>query len=162
MRYYCGIDIGLQGGIVVIDDNSRLLFKEVMPTISNEYNISEIRLILGRIRVLDDKVIVGIESPIAFPGQASQATLKSGIGFGLIHGLVSSLDFPYVIIAPNRWTKVIHAGLPKEMKAKDKSRLALQRMYPTLDLRASDRSKKIHEGLMDALLIATYLKREGM
>jgi hypothetical protein len=158
MTLYIGIDIGCSGGIVSITDKG-IISLDVMPMIGREYNVKELLSILDTITSYkDDNKIIGIEMPIAMPRHSSQGTLKTGMGYGLILGCVASKGLPYCTVRPNEWTKTIHRGLPAKLKAKDKSRIIVQRLYPNLDLRANARCKVIHEGLMDALLIATYLK----
>ena len=47
------------------------------------------------------------------------------------------------------------------LKTKEMSLVSAQRLYPGADLRASTRCKKPHDGIVDALLIATYGLKSG-
>lgn len=103
-----------------------------------------------------------------------------GFVAGAIQGIVVAAGYPHTLVQPKKWQKEIYQGIPEirkppvmikkgkmagQMKkgnldTKAMSLLAAKRLFPTLDLRASERCKKAHDGIVDALLIAEYGARQ--
>ena len=78
---------------------------------------------------------------------------------------MSTLKLPYYKFQPKEWQKFCFTGIPIQKKqisngndTKLMAKHAVNRLYPDVDLRASDRCKNFHSGIVDALLIAHYLK----
>lgn len=65
-----------------------------------------------------------------------------------------------VLVPPQTWCKKLHAGIDTKLDPKDKSRVYLSMHFPELYKPGSDmwseRSKKPHEGKMDALMLTEY------
>jgi len=99
---------------------------------------------------------VFLEQVHAIFGASAKSTFKFGQVYGMTEAIISSLDIPYTLVQPKIWQAVGHTGLDRKMKAKDRSALAANKRYPSVDFRASDRAKKSHDGLIDATLIAEY------
>lgn len=98
-----------------------------------------------------------IEKCQSFPGNKASAMLNYGTGFGKILGWCEMLKLPYTLVAPVTWTKAMHKGcVGKDGKAK--SLQAAQRLFPGENMIVG-RSKKPHDGVVDALLIAEYGRR---
>jgi crossover junction endodeoxyribonuclease RuvC len=151
-----GIDPGLSGGIAVLSPDGP--WYEPMPTVAAKkgelLNLSAlVRLLSGR-----DIDIAYLEMVSARPGQGVSSTFKFGRSYGAIEGILTGLKIPYQLVTPQAWTKVIHVGI-EAADPKAKSQIAASRLFPSLDLRASVRCKKPHEGVVDALLIAEYGRR---
>lgn len=160
MRGVCGIDPGLDGGIALISEAGVLV--EAMPT--NEatkgrlIDLPELtRWLFGHRSVIE---VVFIEAAQMRPRQATQATFKCGRGFGQIEGILAALNIPYEIVNAGSWAKVMHAGVEGKTDKKAKSKLAVSRLFPGLDLRASERCKVVHDGMAEAVLIAEYGRRK--
>lgn len=81
-----------------------------------------------------------------------------GRGFGTLECAVAYSGHPVTYIEPAKWTKDIHAGIKGSLKPKDKSAIALGRLHKGFktDLEKSIKNKAVREGVIDALLIATY------
>lgn len=161
---YVGIDIGKQGAIVGIDENKRILLKHVMPIVGNEYDLNSLIDIIRDLKLYEGEYIpyVGIERPLGLGGNAATATLTMGMGFGYLVGILHSFGISYTKIPPNVWTKEIHKGLNKTLKAKERSKIIVQQLFPLVDLRNTPKCKNPHEGLIDALLIAEYVRRANV
>ena len=152
----CGIDPGVTGGVFAIDDNGEERFRSVMPANSG---MIDIPALANFFRNDIPNCHVFLEQAQSFPKQGVASSFNYGRGFGSIEGVLGTLGIPYTLVRPNIWTRELHQGLAKEITAKDKSFLIVKRLFPKLDLRASQKCRKFHEGLIDALLIAEYGRR---
>lgn len=92
------------------------------------------------------------------PKQGIVSAFTYGDHFGAIRGMLVALGLRHVLVAPREWTKELHKGTTAETP-KLRSLQAAQRWFPKTNLLATERSKKAHEGLVDALLIADYGRR---
>jgi crossover junction endodeoxyribonuclease RuvC len=156
MKAVLGIDPGLSGGLVVISPSREVISLNVMPTIGNELDLPALSSILSDAIYTHGIGLCCLERSQSMPKQGVASTFKYGRVCGAIEGMLAVLGIPYTMVEPVKWTKVLHLGLSRDLGPKERSSLAAKRLYPTLDLRASARSVKPHEGLVDALLIATY------
>ena len=147
-----GIDPGLDGALAALTRSTLEL--AVMPVVR-----------VGRRRKLDERVIVDwlarhrpahvfIEHVQAMPRQGVVSMFSFGAGWGLVRGICAGLGLPYELVRPQEWQKVMLAGQPKGAEY-----LVASRLWPHENWRASDRSRKPHDGLVDAALIAEYGRR---
>jgi crossover junction endodeoxyribonuclease RuvC len=151
-----GIDGGLSGGLVSLEDG-KIQAMTVMPTMTiagtsrREFLANEIVrwIVLNK----PDKVI--FEQAQAFPGQGVVSMFSTGYGYGMIRGILAARLIPYTIVHAKSWQKVMFDGLNKE-DTKVTAAIVAAQLFPGADLRGSEKSKKPHEGIVDALLIAAY------
>lgn len=161
---FVGIDNGLDGAIVAIDEHDNVLVSTVMPVIKGakrrEYNILEIKRCLQEIQtpaLHPEPVRVALEK--AQPMRDSAMTAFSiGQGYGMFQGILSALEIPYEIVSPRTWQKALLVGLSKDTKSA--SILYAQRKQPSWDLKATERSRKPHDGLADAYCLAVYARKQ--
>ena len=151
---YVGIDNGLSGGIVGINEHQKVAFKYIMPTIKSsgktEYNVQEIDNIF-KCHLMDIcNVKVVLEKAHTRPVQGIRSAFTTGFGFGLMQGLLESNKISYEIVSPQEWMKELGIN-SKDEKGSIKY---CQRMFPQEDFRATDRCKIQHDGLTDATCIA--------
>lgn len=156
-----GIDNGLSGGIVWLNDDGSVAHKLVMPVLvigtHNTYNISQIVAELKFRKPTE----AFLEYAQAMPGQGVRSMFMIGYGFGLMEGILSSLEIPYTIVKPKRWQEMFFKDLPKDDTGK-LSAIVCQRKWPGVDWRKSERASVPHLGITDAALIAAYgLKQRG-
>lgn len=158
---YIGIDNGLNGAIVVIEKNE-IIEKVVMPTITStkskrEYDIHEITEILTR---HTDATVI-LEKAHAMPKLGTVQAFNFGKGFGIMIGLLSGLKIRYDIVHARRWQKEMF----KDQNSKDTkqaSAIVAQRLFPNESFISTEKSKKIHDGLTDALLLAVWGQRNNI
>lgn len=155
---FVGIDPGRAGGIVALTKSGDVPFKAIMPI--RETGEIDGRGLAAIFRSMFLEAHVVLELAQSFPKQGVASTFTYGRGFGLIEGVLQSLRVQYTLVRPAWWTKILHEGLLKELPAKERSLIACKALFPNLDLRASERCKKFHEGLVDALLLAEYGRRQ--
>ena len=164
----CGIDNGLDGGLVFLNDSGEVLAKFVMPTLKLKGSKREIDLQMLRIHLTKPLAAtlgeqhfllshVFLERAQAMPGQGVSSMFSTGQGFGINKGMLAGLELSFTIVSPQVWQREMFKGLPKE--GKDTTRIVCQRLWPKVDWRASERCKVAHDGLCDAALIAEYGRR---
>lgn len=178
-----GIDPGKTGAIVVLTEHKEPV-KYVMPTIGKVLDLAGLIQIIQDIdydgRDRGDPVHVFIEDVHAIYGSAAGATFDFGFTCGAIQSAVASLGLTYTLVQPKQWQKEIYQGIPEIRKpsiiikkgvrkgqtkrgprdTKKMSLLAAKRLFPKVDLRRSERCKKDHDGIVDAILIAEYGRRQ--
>lgn len=169
-----GIDPGKDGACVLINENQEILYKFVIPKLGNTVDLQVFNNHLKYIKNTYDSnnIHVCIELVHSIFGASSKSTFQFGYVCGIIEGLVSAYNFSYTMIQPKEWQKVMFLGIPEQRKpstvdkngkirkgrlnTKVMAEMAFKRLYPNTQLKMSERSKKNHDGLIDALLIAMY------
>ena len=157
--HICGIDPGKTGGIVLIDQNGNLVEKSVIPTIGKEIDYTDLKDLLEHYNSIDEHLHAFIERVNAFRAASRTSSFEFGRVFGGLEASLRIMDIPTTYVSPKQWTKEIHKGIMNKLKAKEKSKLAYRRLFPSVNLKKSDQCKQPHEGLIDALLIAEYGRR---
>jgi len=160
MRLITGIDPGLTGGIVTIADNGTLYSKDVMPLCKIkekvQLDLDELGKILSAVQGLNRYFV--LEKVASMPKQGVASSFKFGRIFGMIEGILSGISAAYILVPPQRWTREMtrkYTGKDPKIRAKQ----AVVDLFPEIDLLATSRSKVPHSGLVDALLLAEYGRR---
>lgn len=100
--------------------------------------------------------MVYIEQVHALFKASAKSTFNFGAAYGGVIGAIATLGLPYVLVQPKEWQRGYFKGLSKDMKAKDKSELVCLRRHPHAEYYLTPRSKRPHDGVIDAILIAEY------
>lgn len=156
---YIGIDPGADGGIACLHENGDLSL-HTMPKIGKEVDLNALYLLLKKY----EDGFFGLENIRPFPGMASSAMGKMMWIKGVKHGIIVSLMVPHELVEAKTWQGVVEKGIPLLKKSNGKrdtkgmALLAAKRLFPTETFLATPRSSKPHDGLVDAALIAYYLK----
>lgn len=174
-NYAIGIDIGKNGGIVILSEDNEVITHAMPKVNKDEIDIHGIGQIFQSI---PGKIHCGIEDVHSIFGVGAKANFQFGRSLGIIEGIVAGYNLPFTKVSPKIWQKEMWMGIkPVEINTGKKTKegnikmkvdtkatslLAAKRLYPDLDLRATERSKKAHDGIVDALLIATFVKRKLM
>ena len=148
---YIGIDPGKNGGYATIDvKTSHTLFLtrpmdekfvEWMYTLSKFNSSDEMRCCLEKVG--------------AMPGQGVTSTFTFGEGFGFIQGVLTAYGIPFQLVPPQKWKKEFSLNSDKQ-----KSIEVCQRLFPNVSLYRTERCKKPHDGMAEALLMAEYARRK--
>ena len=160
MSHYIGIDPGLSGGIAYLNEEG-IAQVWTMPilTIGTKKEIN-IKVLSSWLKVNAYAcTMVGVETQHAMPKQGVSSMFKIGKGYGIILGILSALEIPFTEVRAGEWQKVMFAGYPKE-NTKDLSKKIAQQLYPAVDFKATSRCTNLHDGMTDAILIATYIKQK--
>jgi hypothetical protein len=152
------IDPGKQGAFCYSDYSNGLSKVEItattMPLLKNkkDYNIHEIKEIVRKSRA----EIIIVEDVHSIHGSSSASNFVFGFGVGLIRGIVETSNIPYQLVPPKTWQKDAWVGISKVKDSKLNSQAAVHRLFPNVNLKATQRSTKEHDGIIDAILIGYY------
>jgi len=145
-----GIDPGKRGGIALYDGQNMKAY--AMPICKDgTLDIRAVRQIINR----GDGVEVYIEHAQSMPRQGIVATFTYGREFGRLLGTVEIICGNYEPVKPQVWQRPIYQGI--RGKGKERSIKTCKILFPSFDLPTlTPRSKKPHDGIADAMLIAYY------
>ena len=144
-----GIDPGLSGALVLIDDDFVIMDSLLMPTLQD-----------GSKRAVDAKVVsdwlvgknvahAALEKVSAMPGQGVSSMFSFGRSYGVLEGVLSAHGISYTLVTPQKWKKY-HDLIGSE---KDAARILAQEKYP---YEVIFNAKIKGQALADATLIALY------
>lgn len=182
MSRILGIDPGKSGGLVLLE-NDRIAARAVMPVLTGKGKpLYDLLLLFRKIAEAKASLVV-IEMQKSLPAVAvkevayqdpatgflatreetvalggSAANWGRGYSQGILEMACVALKLRYVLVAPQTW----QAEMLRDTSAKDTKQAALvvaKRLWPDESFLASPKSKKPHEGLVDAALIAEWARR---
>jgi len=161
--YYVGIDNGLDGGIAIIGPSGNLVDLQIMPTESNgkrrrtdPLGVRDIicNYPIEQLNVVYEKVS-GSKSALAAASMADS--------FSAVEAVLRLSGIRREPVTARTWQKQFWT-VPKMAKGakfdtKSAALKSAKQLWPHQDWRKSERSKKPHDGLVDAALIAEYARR---
>lgn len=151
-KIVCGIDPGKKGAIILMEGQALLRFEPMPINALSEPCFHKVRTILNE--WLPDHIFLERAVPMAM---GSKHAFNYGRGFAALEIAIQLEGFPVTYVEPAKWTKEIHEGISSDLKAKAKSVIAFERLFPHLkDQISKSKTGKYHEGILDALLIAAY------
>lgn len=144
-----GIDPGKSGALAVIytDDASRLFRTRVVPFDGPAY-------LETLLTCVDNRVVCCVEKVGAMPGQGVVSMFNFGHNLGLIEGMLQALKIPYQLIPPQTWKKEFSLSSNKQSSID-----VCKKLFPTVNLLPTARSRKDNDGMAEALLMAEYARR---
>lgn len=96
-----------------------------------------------------------VEQVAARPGQGVVSMFSFGRSYGSQRCVIAANKIPFTLVTPAKWTKEMHQGIPSHLKTKDRSEIAVSRLYP--DFEPTEPCTKAQlQGVRDALLLAEY------
>lgn len=158
---YIGIDPGLQGAIATIHESEEITTL-IMPTLK-----------IGKKRTLDNAMLAGtfslpnilgiksyviLEQQQAMPKQGVTSMFSIGYGFGALKQCLVDFSIPHEVVRAQVWQKEFGIS-GRKGNTKAQALQICQSLFPNLNLLATERSKKPHEGIVDAILIAEFARR---
>lgn len=149
---YIGIDPGKSGGIAII---SELHLEAVTPMIiaGKDIDLWATAEWVDRYTFEDEHAICYIEKVSAMPKQGVTSMFNFGFSTGAMHGVIAALGIPRYLVTPQTWKNKILTGTKKDKNAAvDWCR----RAYPDVSLLATEKSRKSHSGMAEAICIARY------
>lgn len=170
MKNYIGIDPGSHGYIAIVTEEG-----ECINSLAIEDNTEQevARFVFKWSRA---ETVALMEDVHSMPGQGVSSTFAFGRNVGFLQGILVALQIPYTLVTPRKWQKEMwiakdmvytvrkdkHGDDKRQVAPKPTSINAATRLFPTTDLRKSDRARNPHDGKCDALLIALYAKRMNL
>lgn len=100
-----------------------------------------------------------LERAVSF-GMGTKSAFNYGRGFGYVELAIRSCLISYSYVEPSKWTKDMHAGISSDLKGKVKSQMAIERLFPHLLSKIPQVKGKRHDGVVDAMLIADWGRRQ--
>lgn len=183
MKYYVACDVGLTGGIVVLDENSKIHYKKAMDDglikADSTPDVKKIYAIIHHFEKLGDVHFV-LERFAGFHGISKKGVASLERQGGKIYGMIELMDVPHTASLPKNWQKVICGDtkqydktsyvrtdrkdedgkwIKKKVIKKDTKRIALvtvNRLFPKEKWLRNSRCTTPHDGLIDACLLALY------
>lgn len=147
-----GIDPGLSGAIVVLEDDLPTEWYR-MPTMktgsANRVNAAALAAIIRRTIFDDEETRAYVELVSSMPGQGVASMFSFGHSAGVIQGVLGAYRMPVKMVTPQAWKK--RAGLIG--KDKEASRTLAIQMWP--NWRDLDK-KGVGQAFADAAFIALY------
>lgn len=154
MKLFIGIDPGAKGGIAALDGDGQLILncrfddedpgEVAMAAITTAQKIGSVEM-------------VALEKVGAAPGQGVTSMFTFGVGVGLIKGWLRAGQISFIEVAPVSWQRVTFGeGPPKERALNAAKTLwGIEPFIPT-------GCRVPHNGMIDAALLAEYLRRTIM
>jgi crossover junction endodeoxyribonuclease RuvC len=160
-KKYIGIDGGLDGAISVIE-NDKVLDIIIMPIIHSTKSKREFDIlkIIDFLKKYNNATVI-LEKAHAMPQIGTVQAFNFGKSFGILLGILSSLNMRYHIVHAKRWQKEIFTDISNK-DTKQSSIIVCKRLYPKINLIPTPRSKKEHHGMSDSLLLATWGQRSNI
>lgn len=164
---FLGIDPGKEGFFVVIDKEGNLVERIGIPQIASEYDKRGILDFFNKYNFTH----IGLENPGIIQGvsKSSVASLQKCVS--LIEGLLFGTSVKHSLPKPKEWQSVMWKNISKQYKTgtgkkqvdtKATSLLAAQNLFPGVDFKITKKgspSTKYNDNMVDAILIAEYVRR---
>ena len=162
-----GIDIGLNGGIAIIDKHG-VLHLECMPTKKatkgKQLDVTTLSVLFEHFKREYGELCCAVEkqssAAFAFNGGGRVGTKVIASLFyqvGVVHGLLDNFQIPYIDVRPQDWKKEILEGTKKDKFA------AIQycmKRFPKVSFKRTARCTKAHDGFADATCMALFCKEK--
>jgi crossover junction endodeoxyribonuclease RuvC len=151
MTRVLGCDPGLSGAVVLWDDDLDALIIKDAPTLQIKVGKSTARTIYNDAeyaRIIRELAPdrVNVEQVSGITGQSASASFNFGAGYGLLRGILATLQVPVTFIPPAVWQARLRVP-----PGKDGSRLRASQIFPAY---AQMFARKKDDGRSDAALIA--------
>ena len=139
---FIGIDPGKGGAIAVIREDGTIA--------TSVFSESEYLKVISR----HQNAFAIVEDVHAMPKQGVTSMFNFGYNKGWIMGLLYAHSIPTELISPQKWKKYFSLDGDKQ-----KSIAKASQLFPCANLFATERCKKPHDGIAEALLMAEYGRR---
>ena len=146
---YIGIDPGKNGGIGILNVRNNQL-------VSASADVFDEGALITMLYELRNGYCCKctLENVHAMPKQGVSSTFNFGMNFGFIQGVLKAYGIPYELVTPQKWKKEFSCTSDKNTSIE-----VCKRLFPGVNLKATERCKKDHDGIAEALLIAEYGRR---
>jgi crossover junction endodeoxyribonuclease RuvC len=165
MEQILGIDPGLSGGLCLLKQHHKILSSgdietQTFPKIGSEPDWQKLAEVF---RGFEGSTFAVLEKVSAMPRQGVASMFKFGRAYGGVQAMLHAFKIPYVEVTPQTWQGQIFQGVPAIYKTSSKGKtrkkdtkkmaaLMASKLFPHVETR--------HDGMIDALLIAEWGRRE--
>lgn len=112
-----GVDPGLNGSISFLDEPDQIacFYMPVLHLTKAGKNSREIdpNGIIRLFRERQPRHVI-LEKAWNRPGNGGSAAHKSGVGYGIILGILAVMDIPFTMVAPQTWKKALQVPAAKD------------------------------------------------
>ena len=151
-----GIDPGKSGGLVIIDDDNKMVAMHKCPD-NTILMANLLRKAQTNAWIDSQHIKIAIEKVHAFPTDARNSAFKFGMNYGQWLGAIGALNISVVEVTPQLWMKS-YAPLPK---IKLERKRQLQTIATEIFLDRYNNEDRMTYAVSDAALIALWcLERE--
>jgi len=156
-HFIVGIDPGKKGAVVGLDyETGSIAWMEPLPLVGDQFDpVSFLLAIHSRPKI---KHIV-LEHAQSFRGQGIVSTFNYARDFGIIVGILTATKLPFTLVKPQLWQKTMFVGTSPGVDPKVRAFQVASRLWPSISFLPGPKSKKPHDGMVDAALIAEYGRR---
>lgn len=159
-----GIDPGKEGAFVLMNGSGYIESYRLMPLKADErVDYLEVKCIIHSFQMKSKINRVFLERAMPMAMGAKHA-FNYGRDFAAIEIALLDMQMPVEYVEPSKWVKNICEGIDKNLRPKARSEIAIQRIMPSevKKIPVSPKAKRMHEGVMEAALIAEYGRRVMM
>lgn len=175
-KVYVGIDIGKHGALAVIAPNGNIQ-TIAMPMIKTEVDYHALSLFVSGIKTASaGNMHVVFEKLGVIFGSSKQVAWSMGQQSGAVEMSCICQNVSYTKVNAKDWQKAMYQGIDeitKPAKADSKTGkgsrdtkamalMAIKRIFPDLTLTYGTRATVPHDGLIDAVLMAEYARRNNL
>lgn len=159
-----GVDPGKNGGLVLIEPDIAFHYT-VMPDFDTCWD--DLGLKISSL-AKDFECVVYLEDVHSIRGSSAKSNFQFGRAVGFIEGFFAGLGLPVTKVTPKEWQSAMFTGISKikkegtnrnDTKAMALEALKLRRPWWVDWFKVTakgNKSKNVHDGLVDAALIALY------
>lgn len=156
-----GIDPGKQGAFVVLGETilgpDHFFFEMPIDHIG-EVDFDAVTDFLSPFHKDNIHVYLERAKPMAM---GSKHAFNYGRDFAKIEMALHISRIPTIYVEPTTWMKTMHEGISKDLNPKVRSRIAAERLFPfQAKMIKKNKNDKLHEGIVEALLIAGFGQRQ--
>lgn len=185
-KTYVGIDIGKDGAIALIRPNGKIETHH-MPKIKTEIDLPSLVQIIIPSTSIDEPsndVHIVFEKLGVIFGSGKSTAFSMGYQSGAVEMACVCQNISYTKVRAVEWQKAMLTGVDEISKTnqfvkldeegdetvvskkirdtKAMALVAIKRIFPTLKLTFGERATKPHDGLIDAVLMAEYARRNNL
>jgi hypothetical protein len=172
-----GIDLGLTGGVVVMDDKRVVLLADLIPTLKlkkkgggtkSVIDVVAVKVLIGSIISKCDIVFMERTAPMMkFVGSKrisnAPANWNQGYCLGIFEAFLCANNIKYEMFPPKEWQDTFSIHKENKLDTKAQSYMHVCRLFAGADANVRTPKGAIRDGICDAFLIAEYgLRKLGM
>lgn len=155
-KQFVGVDPGKSGCMSIIQDGK--ITSHLFPKVGKEYDIQGMIALFKQFEGTDCHLVIEDVKALQGPMKAGNWSLSRGKT--ILEMCVVFFNIPFTMVHSKTWQKEIWQGIEKQLNTKDTTLLAIKRLFPNHDLKASKRCSKDHDGITDSIAMAEYCRRK--
>ena len=153
-KLICGIDPGIKGGICLLNEDGYIPRCEPIP-ICLDRDMKQVDFWEAS-SIIETADIIYIEQLGTYSHDGRVGSVTMGINYGILLGVIKSLEIPFHTVSPRDWQRIMLAGIPKTKNKKGRSIIKAKQLQPDRNWLESNRCRSPHDGMIEAYLIAEY------